>query len=185
MSILANVRTVIRYWWIFLLLGTLLIIFGALVFTFPAKAYADLTLFFILAFALNGLFELVFALTNHKKIAGWGWHLAGGIFDLAAAAVLFFTPVLAAVSLPLFAGFWLLFRSIAIVGRCFDLPVTWPEKAGMLTLALGGVVFSFLILYYPVLGAVGLILWTGCALLTLGLFYTFLGLHLRGWRHRK
>jgi len=185
MSLLSDVRTVIRYWWIFLLLGTLLLVFGVLVFTFPATAYADLTLYFVIAFAFNGLFEVVFAISNHKTVPGWGWHLAGGIFDLTAAAVLFLTPVLAAVSLPLFAGFWLLFRSISIAGRCFDLPVIWPEKAWMLALALGGVVFSFLILYYPVLGAFSLIVWTGCALLTLGLFYIFLGLHLRGWHHRK
>lgn len=185
MSLLSDVRAVVRYWWIFLLLGPLLILFGILVFTFPAGAYSSLTIYFIVAFALNGLFELGFAIANHRTVSGWGWHLSGGMFDLTAATVLYFTPILAAVSLPLFAGFWLLFRSISIVGRCFDLPVIWPEKAWMLALALGGVVFSFLILYYPVLGAYSLILCTGCALLTLGLFYTFLGIHFHGWSHRK
>jgi uncharacterized membrane protein HdeD (DUF308 family) len=185
MNLISEVRAVVRYWWLFLLLGALLIGFGLLVFTFPGAAYADLTLGFILTFIINGLLETGFALTNHKAHSGWGWHLAGGLLDLAAGVTLFFTPILAAISLPVFAGLWLLLRSAAIVGRCFSLPVIWPEKAWLMTLAAGGLVFSFLILYYPVAGAYGLILWTGCALLTIGLFYIFLGLHLRRWNRHK
>ena len=185
MNLISDIRTVVRYWWLFLLLGSLLIAFGLLVFSFPATAYADLTVLFIVAFFVNGLLETGFAISNHRLHSGWGWHLAGGLLDLAAAAVLFFTPILAAISLPFFTGLWLLFRSVSTIGRCFSLPVIWPEKAWLMALATGGLVFAFLILYYPVLGAYGLILWTGCALLSIGLFYLFLGLHLRRWNQSQ
>lgn len=182
---ISKLRSIVRYWWLFLLLGSLLISFGLLVLNFPGKGYGNLTLYFVVAFLVNGLFELGFALSNRGSVQGWGWHLAGGVFDLLAAGVLIIMPVLAAVSLRLFAGSWLMFRSISIVGRCFDLPVAWQERSWMTMLGVAGLVFSFLILYdAPPVGG-GLFLWTGCALLSIGLFYIFLGIHLRGWNDGK
>jgi uncharacterized membrane protein HdeD (DUF308 family) len=185
MTIISDVRQVIRYWWVFLLSGCLLVLFAILVISLPLAAYAGLAIYFVLTFVINGLFEIGFAFSNRRAVHGWGWHLAGGLFDLLAGAVLFFTPVLAAVALPLFVGFWLLFRSISIIGRCFDLPVIWQERLWMLVLGVAGLVFSFLILYNPALGVLTLIALTACALTMIGLFYIFLGLHLRRWGNQN
>jgi len=185
MSMISEIRSVVRYWWLFLLLGALLMLFGLLVFDQPGMGYGNLTPYFVIAFLINGLFELGFALSNRGSVRGWIWHLAGGVFDLVAAGVLFFTPVLAAVSLPLFAGCWLLFRSVSIVGRCFDMPVVWQERIWMTVLGVAGLVFSFLLLYGAPPPVSGLFLWTGSALLSIGLFYIFLGIHLRGWNDKK
>jgi uncharacterized membrane protein HdeD (DUF308 family) len=179
-NMVSDLRQVARYWWIFLILGAVLIAFGILVFTNPADGYAGLTLYFELAFLLNGILEISFAVSNHRTLHGWGWHLAGGIFDLLVGVLLTANPVLAAVSLPYFAGFWLMFRSIAVIGRSFDLPtMKRPERLWMLVLGLAGLVFSFMILYNPVLGAFTLVTWTALALMAIGLFYIFLGLHFR------
>jgi uncharacterized membrane protein HdeD (DUF308 family) len=179
-AIIADIRQIVRYWWIFSISGTSLIVFGLLVFAFPVAAYGALTVYFIAAFVINGLAEIGFGILNRRRIHGWGWHVAGGLFDLTVGLLLLCIPVLAAVSLPLFAGFWLLFRSIAIIGRSFDLvTLVWPERGWMQLLGLGGLVFSFMILYNPFLGAFTLITWTAMALLAIGLFYIFLGLHLR------
>jgi uncharacterized membrane protein HdeD (DUF308 family) len=182
MGMISEVRSVVRYWWLFLLLGVLVLFFGLLVFALPGDGYGNLTPYFVIAFLMNGLFEGGFALSNRGLVQGWAWHLAGGAFDLLAAGVLYFTPVLAAVSLPLFAGCWLLLRSASIVGRCFDLPVIWPEKIWMAMLGFAGLAFSFLVLYNAPPPGSGLFLWTSCALLSIGLFYIFLGIHLRGWK---
>lgn len=179
-TIISEFRQIVRYWWIFAVSGTLLIVFGLLVFTFPSAAYGALTVYFIAAFVINGLAEIGFGILNRRRIHGWGWHLAGGLFDLTAGLMLLCIPVLAAVSLPLFAGFWLLFRSIAIIGRSFDLAtIVAPERGWMQLLGLAGLVFSFMIVYNPSLGAFTLITWTALALLAIGLFYIFLGWHLR------
>lgn len=186
-TLISDFRQIIRYWWIFLLSGSILILLGILVFTFPVTAYAGLTLYFILVFITNGIAEISFGLFNHGSIHGWGWHVAGGIFDLSAGILLLVMPVLAAVSLPYFAGFWLLFRSVAIIGRSFDLPgIAWPERAWMLVLSAAGLFFSFLILYNPALGAFTMVTATAFALFCIALFYIFLGLHLRDfYMHRS
>jgi uncharacterized membrane protein HdeD (DUF308 family) len=179
-NIISDFRTAARYWWLFLILGTVLILFGILVFANPGEAFAGLTIYFEIAFLVNGLLEISFAVSNHRTLHGWGWHLAGGIFDLMVGVLLTANPILAASALQYFAGFWLMFRSISVVGRCFDLPtIQWPERFWMLGLGLAGLFFSFMILYNPVLGAFTLITWTALALMAIGLFYIFLGFHFR------
>jgi uncharacterized membrane protein HdeD (DUF308 family) len=182
---ITDIRKVINYWWIFIVLGALLIVFGLVVMNHPVATFADLTIYFSIAFIVNGLLEIAFAIGNYRSVHGWGWHLAGGILDLVLGLILILTPVLAAVSLPLFAGFWLMFRSISIIGRCFDLPVIWPERGWLALLGVAGIVFSFMILYNPSLGAFSLVVWTAFALISIGLFYIFLGLHLRKFGHRS
>ncbi|HVS98394.1 MAG TPA: DUF308 domain-containing protein [Puia sp.] len=179
MSMITSFRQVVRYWWVFIALGSSLIIFGLLLMAFPAAHFATLGIFFQIAIVINGTLEIGFALTNYRSVHGWAWHLAGGIFDLLIGGLLLFDPVITAVSLPLFVGFWLLFRSIAIVGRCFDLPAVWPETAWMGLLGLAGLAFSFLILYNPALDVANLILLASLALISIGLFYVFLGSHFR------
>ena len=106
--------------------------------------------------------------------------LHGGMETIAYCMLAASGLVLAAVSLPYFAGFWLMFRSIAVIGRSFDLPtMKRPERLWMLVLGIAGLVFSFMILYNPVLGAFTLLTWTALALMAIGLFYIFLGLHFR------
>jgi len=186
MAFISEIRQVIRYWWIFPTSGTLLILFGAIVFAYSAAAYAGLTIYFEIAFVVNGVLEIVFALSNFRSMHGWGWHMAGGIFDLLVGVLLVSNPILAAVSLPFFAGFWLLFRSVSIIGRVFDLTtMPWSERSLLLVLGAAGLIFSFMILYNPVLGALTLITWTALALFTIGVFYIYLGLHLRKLREEE
>ena len=179
MKIITEIRSVVRYWWIFIVLGSLLILFGFLIFNHPVATFAELSIFFALAFIVNGLLEIAFALGNYRAVHGWGWHLAGGIFDLVIGGILITNPLLAAVSLPLFAGFWLMFRSIAIIGRCFDLPLVWPEKMWMGVLGTTGLIFSLMIFYNPALGIFSVVVWAALALISIGLFYIFMGLHLK------
>jgi uncharacterized membrane protein HdeD (DUF308 family) len=44
---------------------------------------------------------------------------------------------------------------------------------------LAGICFSFLMLYNPTLGVVSLVALAALALIAIGIFYIFLGLHLR------
>jgi uncharacterized membrane protein HdeD (DUF308 family) len=180
MNIITSFRQVVRYWWVFIVLGSSLILFGLLMMAFPVTSFAALGIFFAIAIAINGIMEVGFALANYRTVHGWGWHLAGGVLDLVISGMLFFNPVLMAVSLPIVVGFWLLFRSIAIIGRCFDLPTVWPEKSWMAALGLAGLILSFMIIYNPALGVVSLVILAALSLVSIGLFYIFLGLHLRG-----
>jgi uncharacterized membrane protein HdeD (DUF308 family) len=151
---------------------------------FPVASFATLGIFFAIAIAINGIIEIGFALTNYRSVHGWGWHLAGGVLDLAISGMLFFNPVLMASSLSFFVGFWLMFRSIAIIGRCFDLPAVWPEKSWMAALGFAGLGLSFMILYNPALGVVSLVILAALSLISIGLFYIFLGLHMKSIIHR-
>lgn len=184
-KLITDSRQIARYWWIFPITGSLLIFFSAIILDHPVAAFGTLTPYFIAAFFLNGLIEIFFVVSNQRSLQSWVWHLIGGLFDLAIGLLLLLDPVIAAASLPLVAGLWLLFRSIAIVGRFFDLPAgAWPDQAWILLLGLAGLGFSFLVLYNQSIGAFTLITWTTLALLSIGIFYIILGFYLRSANKR-
>jgi len=54
MSMITSFRQVIRYWWIFIVLGTALILFGVLILTFPVANFMTLAIFFETAIIVNG-----------------------------------------------------------------------------------------------------------------------------------
>ena len=185
MNIITEIRQVVRYWWIFIVLGSVLIVLGLSVMNHPLATYAGLSVIFATIFIVNGLLEIAFGVGNYRSVHGWGWHLAGGILDLMIGALLVVNPVITAVALPYFVGFWLMFRSIAVIGRCFDLPVMWPEKGWLMLLGVAGVIFSFMILWNPALGIFTLVVWTAFAFISIGLFYIFFGLHLKKFGGRS
>lgn len=185
MNMITEIRRVVRYWWIFILLGIVLILLGLVVMNHPVSTYASLSIVFETIFIVNGVLEITFAVGNYRTVHGWGWHLAGGILDLMIGALLIVNPVITAVALPYFVGFWLMFRSIAIIGRCFDLPVIWPDRAWMALLGVAGIIFAFMILWNPSLGIFSLVVWTAFAFISIGLFYIFLGLHLKKFGGRE
>jgi uncharacterized membrane protein HdeD (DUF308 family) len=153
--------------------------FSILVLTHAVTTFAGLAIFFQIAFAVNGLIEIGFVQINRRSLRGWGWHLAGGIIDLAAA-ILLVNPVLAVVTLPVFAGGWLLFRSIAIIARSSLLAPTAPgQKGWMIMWGFAGLVFASFILYTPTSSVLPLLTWTGLGLLVIGIFYISLGFYLR------
>src|ERR1700744_79573 len=179
MNLIAEIRHAVRYWWIFILLGCALILLGLGVMNHPVATFATLSVAFAIVFIVNGLLEITFAISNYRAVHGWGWHLAGGILDLMIGALLVVNPVITAGGPPHFVGFWLMFRSIAIIGRSFDLPLLWPEKGWLMLLGVAGVIFSFMILWNPDLGIFTLVVWTAFAFISIGLFYIFFGLHLK------
>lgn len=185
MSMITSFRQVVRYRWAFLMLGSVLILFGLSMMAFPVASFGSLGIFFATAIVINGILEVSFSFVNYRTVHGWGWHLAGGCLDLAIGGMLFSNPVLAVSSLPLFAGFWLMFRSIAIIGRCFDLPAVWPEKSWMAALGFAGLGLSFMILYNQRLRTATLVVLASLALISIGLFYIFLGVHLKQAGNKK
>lgn len=179
MTTLSKIKNTVSYWWILLLTGIALILLGIYVFMNPLASYAGLSIYFAVALFFNGVFEITFSLSNRKSVNGWVWFLAGGIFDLIIGIFLILNPVVAAASLPLFVGLWLLCRNISIIIRSFDLKQAGlPDWGWLLVSGLGGVVFSVLIISNPIFGAGALVIWTALALFSVGALNIYLGIRL-------
>lgn len=169
-SLLEKSKQAIKYWWLLMLLGIALFVIGIVVFMYPAESYLSLSLVFGLVILASGIFEIVLSTTNKHYITGRGWMLAGGIIEVILGLILAFNVALSALTLPIFLGFWLLFRAFATIGWGGDMAsmkvpgATWTIISGVLLLLL-----SIWILLQPlVFGTSMVVAWVGVSLLFAG-----------------
>ena len=111
---------------------------------------------------------------------GWGWTLISGILDLVIGIYLFSYPLITMATLPLFLGFWLMFRSFYLMGIAFDLKSYGIKSWG--GLLFGSVILlitALLVMYFPAAGAAGIIAVSGIALVAGGILNIMLALKFR------
>ena len=105
------------------------------------------------------------------------------MLDLVLGVFLMLYPVITMTTLPFFVGFYLMFRAIFIIGASIDLSSVgikgwgWLLTGGILLLAL-----SFLTLYYPAAGVLGIIACSGYAFIVSGIFNIVLAFQLKKFK---
>jgi len=179
-TILRTIKESLNYWWLFLLTGLILIATGIWIFASPVDAYVSLSILFGISILMNGLFETSFGITARNSMDGWGWMLASGILDLIIGIYLLMYPGVTMAILPYVLGFWLLFRGFSAIGVAFDVKSYGaPDWGWLLVLGIGIIFFGFMILAVPAFGVANIIVWTGLAFISAGVFRIFLAFRLR------
>lgn len=170
----------LRHWYIPLIIGLLFVAVGIGVFFTPLASYLALAIVFGLAFLMAGVMEISYAVSNRRSLQNWGWTLAGGILDLVIGLLLLAHPGITMIILPFFVGFGILFRSIMAIAWSVDLKKADISGWGS-AMALGilGVIFAIIVLFNPVLGGLTIVVYTGLAFLSIGVFQIFLAFRLR------
>lgn len=182
-TILKEIKEAVKYWWLLLLTGLLLIAVGIWVFASPAAAYLSLSVLFGASILTIGFFETVFAITASKSMKGWGWTLASGLLDIVIGSYLLVYPTVTMAILPFVLGFWLLFRGFSAIGFSFDLKSYGDLNWGwFLLLAIGIIIFAFMILAVPAFGVANIIAWTGLSFIFAGVFRIILAFSLKKWK---
>lgn len=174
-------KQAVRYWWLMLLVGMLLLALGILVFVYPAQSYVGLAVIFGWAMLAAGILEVVLSVTNEHFVTGRGWMLAGGIIQLILGLILIFNVALSAAMLPIVLGFWLLMRAFAAIGLGGDMRALGVSGAGW-TIASGILltICALWMLFRPlVFGTTVVVVWVGIALLIAGIAALSLSLQLR------
>lgn len=174
-------KQAVRYWWLMLLIGLVLVALGILVFAYPAQSYTGMAVLFGWAILVSGIAEIVISASNSHFVTGRGWMLAGGIIQLILGLILIFNIALSAAILPVVLGFWLLFRAFSTIGLGSDMRAL--EVAGSGWTIFSGVLLllcALWLLFQPlVLGTVVVVAWVGVALLFGGLAALSLAFQLR------
>ena len=185
-ALLESSKQTIRYWWLLLAVGLLLLAVGILIFLFPARSYLELSMLLGWVILLAGILEVVLSATNRHFITGRGWMLAGGIIEMILGLVLIFNVALAATMLPLLLGFWLLMRAFSTIGLGSDMRTLEISGAGW-TILMGILLLicSLWILFQPVgVGTSAVIVWVGITMLFAGAAACTLAMQLRRAHHR-
>jgi len=174
----------VKNWYIPLIVGILFISAGIFAFASPQATYYTLSLLFSTSFLIAGFFEVVFSIANRKYMDNWGWTLVFGLVTFFFGFVMTLQPEFSMLTLAVFVGFTLLFRSIAAISFAIDIKDYGVSQWGLL-LALGiiGIILSLILLINPELAGATLVMWTGFTFIALGVFSIFLSLRLRKVKH--
>ncbi len=171
------------YWYLPLLLGILFIALGIWVLFTPLESFLALAIFFAVTFLISGILEIVYAISNRRSLNKWGWSLAVGIVDLIIGIILVSTPAISMVVLPLYVGFGVLFRATLAIGWAFELKRREvPNWGWFLAVGLLGVLFALVMLWNPLFGGLTIVIYTGVALISIGVFQVFLSLRLKKYK---
>lgn len=179
-NVISQAVSIIKNWWVFSLSGILLIVGSIWVFFTPVESYVALAWLFSVLVLANGISYVYFSISNHKELEGWGWYLAGGIFEIILGVVLIYYPNLSIMMLPLFVGFWFMFRGAQIVAASLEL-----KKYGFLDwgwLMLFGIalsIMSFFMILDPLFGFFNIVYLTSLALLLFGVSNIMISLKLK------
>jgi uncharacterized membrane protein HdeD (DUF308 family) len=104
------------FWWS-LAAAVLAIVVGVLMLLWPVSGAISLTLLLAAFFILDGAASIMYALAHRQQLTGqWGWLLAGGLIDLALAALIIVGfPGSAAWAVGLLVGIDLIFGGTSLI----------------------------------------------------------------------
>jgi uncharacterized membrane protein HdeD (DUF308 family) len=171
------------YWWVPLLFGVVFILIGFWILRSPEESFEKITRFIGAMIMVSGSIQLFFTIKYHKGIPGWGFQLAGDIFDLAVGAALLFNPSLLLKLITLFVGIWLIANSISLFMKAAESRKdqhdywAWEFALGMFLMVL-----AVFFLWHPMLLGISIAIWTALAFIILGIFRIVLTLRLRSLR---
>ena len=164
------IESKLKHWYLLLITGIVFLGLSIWVFATPIGAFLTLAWLFSIGFAISGISEIVYAVSNRKSLKNWGWYLAGGILTLVLGLHLMLRPGLTALILCFYIGFWLMFRSIMHITTAFEQKDNESKNWGwILVLGILGVIFSFILLWNPVVTSVTFSYWLGFGLLIFGI----------------
>lgn len=170
----------VKHWYIPAVIGVLLIILGIYISTVPLSTYLVLTTLFSISFLASGILEIFFSVQNKESLDGWGWYLTGGILSTLIGIILIIRPEVSAAMLPFYIGFSLMFRSFQGLGLAFDLKeygiVSWGNLA---LLSVLGIVFSLLLITYPLFTGLSLVFLTAFSFISVGIAAVILSFNLK------
>jgi len=183
-EIMNATKNATKHWYLSLILGILFIGVGIWVFMTPISSYLTLSILFSVTIFVSGLSEIIYSISNRKEMDNWGWVLTGGIIDLLFGLWLMASPLLSIAILPFVVGFMLMVRSMMAIGFAFDLKDFANSGWGwLLALSILGLLFSFVLLWNPAFAGLTLVICTGCAFVTLGVYRIILSFKLKHLHH--
>ena len=162
--------------------GVLAILFGIVAILLPGPTLAALVLLFAAYMVVDGVLAIVAAVRAARRHERWGWLIFEGIVDLAAAVIAFLFPVATIFAFVLLLGAWAIVSGAVLWAAAFRLNLAH----GRWLMAFGGIVsviWGFLLILWPAIGALALTLWLGAYALIFGVALLVLAFRLRRRMH--
>ena len=175
-----NVKSVANaVWWLVLLRGILLAIFGIIALVSPGIALLALVWVFGLFAILEGVVAIVIGIRSRGE-PHWVWTVAQGVISVLAGIVALVWPGLTALALLFVVAFWAIVLGIGEIAGAFASRRTGSSGWGW-TLAAGilNVIFGIALLMWPAAGILALVWLVGIFTLAGGIVLVVLAFKVR------
>ncbi len=175
-----SIKDTIKHWYLPLILGIIFIAIGVWAIITPEATYLSLALLFSVSFLVIGILEIISSISFRKQLDGWGWLLTSGILGLILGVILIIHPQISIITLPLFVGFLVLYRSIMAIAWSIEMKKYKISEWGwLLFTGILGVIFSFILIWNPYFAGLTVAVFTGIALITVGIFHIYFSIGLK------
>ena len=169
-----------KNWWITLVKGIILIILAILVLRHPADALMGVAIFIGISLLLTGIIQTIVSVSSKEVVQGWGWGLAGGLFDIFFAIIFLSNPVLTAAAITFVVGFWMIFYGVMTFVNSFQTKKEGNSNWGIeLVGGLLSVFFGFVISGNFLAGTLAITIWMGIGFLLAGIVNVILAFGLK------
>ena len=140
----------------YLIIGVLALALGVFMLAYPAITYEMMTLLLGLALLAFGIIEMIVGIFSKNIFVSRAAVIIGAVLNIVLGILLAANPGIAAITLPLILGMWMLYQSFMTINYAGDLK-NFKVRGYGLTLFCGIVllVLAILILLRPI--AIGMI----------------------------
>ena len=168
-------------WWAVALRGVFTLIFGIIAIVLPGVTIAALVLLFAAYMLIDGIFAIIAGMRAARRHERWGFLIFEGIIDLIAGAIAIVWPLITVLTFIILLAAWAIVSGALVFAAAFRLHL----EHGRWLLAFSGLVsliWGFLLLLWPLAGAVVLAWWMGAYALVFGVTLLILAFRLKRQR---
>lgn len=174
------IKQTIRFWYLPLIVGFVLLLMGLWTFAKPVESYLALSFLFGITFLISGIIETFYSIINFNVIDHWGWSLFVGLITIFIGLALVIDLGLSATSLPYYLAFVILFRSLGAIGSAFEFGLyDIVEWRSLLFFGILGTLCTCVLIWNPVLAGMTIIFWSGFSFIVTALFNIVFAIKLR------
>ena len=167
-------------WWLVLLKGVFLTVFGIWMFKMPYESFYSMLFIIGLIISLSGILEIVFSIYYRNDLKEWWWNLSGGILDLLIGGFLLVNPDALLMLIALFISFWLVVRGVLAVREAIELKKQESNKwKWILLLGIALLLLAVLLIWHPQIIGITVVFWIAISFIILGIFRIILAFKLQ------
>jgi uncharacterized membrane protein HdeD (DUF308 family) len=180
----AMLKTFLNNWWLLVLKGVLLIVFGIIAMLNPGVTFTVMLIWFSAYLIIDGVFSLISVFRNWQTQEDKWLFVLEGALGIVLGILIYRSPETYALFTVLMMAFWAIFAGVSRIGMAIQLR---KEIEGEGWLALSGVLsilFGIIIIAQPSIGVSTLVLIIAVFALIIGAALIMLGLRVRKAREK-
>lgn len=171
-------------WWMLLIRGILLVLFGVLAASWPGLVLYTLIIFFALFALLHGIMGVIGSIMNRAGNDDWWLVLLEGVVSIIIGIMTFAWPGLTGLVLAFFIAVWAIVIGILKIYGAIKLRKAITGEWLLIISGIISVVFGIFVFARPLTGAIAIAWMIGIYAIVIGALSMLLSFRVRSWQKR-